>query len=151
MAHGMSAAQDRLAAASDRLVRRNPSARAAARMAGLDPTQCVVMSAWGESMEPTLLDSYSIMVNRDQTRRRLGVSTSCGREESGSEACGQGRGRRLGVGERSSRLEAYSLAPLTPRCRARRSGWPKRCKRLIGQTGIIADGLARSSSTVTLV
>ena len=39
---------------------------------GLDPTQCVVMSAQGESMEPTLPAGCSILVNRGQTRRRVG-------------------------------------------------------------------------------
>ena len=39
---------------------------------GLDPTHCVVMTARGESMGPTLPDGCSILVNRDQTRRRVG-------------------------------------------------------------------------------
>ena len=39
---------------------------------GLDPTQCVVISVRGTSMEPTLMDGCSILVARHRTRRREG-------------------------------------------------------------------------------
>ena len=39
---------------------------------GLDPTQCSVFSVRGESMEETLPDGCSILVDRNQTRRRVG-------------------------------------------------------------------------------
>ncbi len=38
----------------------------------LDPTQCSVFSVRGESMEETLPDGCSILVDRNQTRRRVG-------------------------------------------------------------------------------
>lgn len=37
---------------------------------GLDPTQCVVIGVRGESMEPTLVDGCSILVDRARRRRR---------------------------------------------------------------------------------
>ncbi len=39
---------------------------------GIDTTQCVVISVRGESMEPTLPDGCSILVDRSRTRRRAG-------------------------------------------------------------------------------
>ena len=39
---------------------------------GLDPTQCSVFNVRGESMEETLPDGCSILVDRNQTRRRVG-------------------------------------------------------------------------------
>ena len=36
----------------------------------LDPDQCVVIGARGRSMEPTLMDGCSILVARDERRRR---------------------------------------------------------------------------------
>ena len=39
---------------------------------GLDPTQCSVFHVRGESMEETLPDGCSILVDRNQTRRRVG-------------------------------------------------------------------------------
>ena len=39
---------------------------------GIDPTQCVVIGVRGESMEPTLTDGCSILVDRTRTRRRDG-------------------------------------------------------------------------------
>ena len=39
---------------------------------GLDATQCVVISVRGESMEPTLPDGCSILVDRSRTRRLSG-------------------------------------------------------------------------------
>ena len=39
---------------------------------GLDPTQCVVIGVRGESMEPTLPEGCSILVNRASRRRREG-------------------------------------------------------------------------------
>ena len=86
---------------------------------GLVAPQCRVIQVLGESMEPTLLDSYSIMVNRDQTRRRVGVSTSCGREGSGSEACGQGRGAPVGSWRAIIPPGSIFPGPVTPRCWAR--------------------------------
>ena len=38
---------------------------------GLDPTQCVVIRAVGDSMQPTLPDGCSILVNRASRRRRM--------------------------------------------------------------------------------
>ena len=37
---------------------------------GLDPTQCMVIGVKGESMEPTLPDGSSILVDRSRSRRR---------------------------------------------------------------------------------
>ena len=39
---------------------------------GIDTTQCVVIGVRGESMEPTLPDGCSILVDRSRTRRRDG-------------------------------------------------------------------------------
>ena len=39
---------------------------------GIDPTQCVVISVRGESMDPTLPDGCSILLDRSRTRRREG-------------------------------------------------------------------------------
>ena len=39
---------------------------------GIDLTQCVVIKVRGESMEPTLPDGCSILVDRARTRRRAG-------------------------------------------------------------------------------
>ncbi|MCE2493609.1 MAG: helix-turn-helix transcriptional regulator [Alphaproteobacteria bacterium] len=39
---------------------------------GLDPARCVVIGVTGESMEPTLPDGSSILVDRARTRRRQG-------------------------------------------------------------------------------
>ena len=39
---------------------------------GLDPTQCVVIGVMGESMEPTLPQGCSILVDRSRRRRRQG-------------------------------------------------------------------------------
>ncbi len=39
---------------------------------GLDPTQCVVIGVQGESMEPTLANGGSILVDRARRRRRAG-------------------------------------------------------------------------------
>ena len=39
---------------------------------GLDPTQCRIIGVRGESMEPTLPDGCSILVNRSHLRRREG-------------------------------------------------------------------------------
>ncbi len=39
---------------------------------GLNPNQCSVIGVRGESMEPTLEDGCSILVNRAQRRRRVG-------------------------------------------------------------------------------
>lgn len=39
---------------------------------GIDPTQCVVIGVRGESMEPTLTNGCSILVDRARTRRRDG-------------------------------------------------------------------------------
>ena len=39
---------------------------------GLDPTQCVVIGVEGESMEPTLVEGSSILVDRSRRRRRAG-------------------------------------------------------------------------------
>ena len=39
---------------------------------GIDPTQCVVIGVRGESMEPTLTDGCSILIDRTRTRRRDG-------------------------------------------------------------------------------
>ncbi len=39
---------------------------------GLDPARCVVIGVTGESMEPTLPDGCSILVDRARTRRRRG-------------------------------------------------------------------------------
>ena len=39
---------------------------------GLDPTQCLVIDVRGESMEPTLPEGCSILVNRAQHRRLIG-------------------------------------------------------------------------------
>ena len=38
---------------------------------GLDPTRCMVISVRGESMEPTLPDGCSILVDRARSRRRV--------------------------------------------------------------------------------
>ena len=38
----------------------------------LDPKQCVIIRVAGESMEPTLMDGASILVDRNRTRRRAG-------------------------------------------------------------------------------
>ena len=37
---------------------------------GIDPTQCVVIGVRGESMEPTLPDGCSILLDRSRRRRR---------------------------------------------------------------------------------
>ena len=42
---------------------------------GIDLTQCVVIKVRGESMEPTLPDGCSILVDRSRTRRRDGASS----------------------------------------------------------------------------
>ena len=39
---------------------------------GIDPARCVVISVAGESMEPTLPDRCSILVDRARTERREG-------------------------------------------------------------------------------
>ncbi len=39
---------------------------------GLEPKQCCIIGVTGESMEPTLEDGCSILVNRAQRRRRVG-------------------------------------------------------------------------------
>ncbi len=39
---------------------------------GVDPTQCVVIGVRGDSMEPTLADGCSILVDRARVRRRAG-------------------------------------------------------------------------------
>ena len=39
---------------------------------GLDPTQCAVLRAQGESMEPTIAAGSSILIDRSRTRRRDG-------------------------------------------------------------------------------
>ena len=39
---------------------------------GIDPTQCTVIGVEGESMEPTLPDGCSILVDRSRRRRRVG-------------------------------------------------------------------------------
>ena len=39
---------------------------------GLDPTQCLVIDVRGESMEPTLPEGCSLLVNRAQHRRLIG-------------------------------------------------------------------------------
>ena len=39
---------------------------------GLDPAQCAVISVRGESMEPTLPEGCSILIDRAQLRRRVG-------------------------------------------------------------------------------
>ena len=39
---------------------------------GIDPTQCTVIGVAGESMEPTLPDGCSILVDRSRRRRRAG-------------------------------------------------------------------------------
>ena len=39
---------------------------------GLNPTQCVVIGVEGESMEPTLVEGSSILVDRSRRRRRAG-------------------------------------------------------------------------------
>ena len=42
------------------------------RKHGLDPRQCCVLEVMGESMEPTLVDGASILVNLARQRRRAG-------------------------------------------------------------------------------
>ena len=39
---------------------------------GLDATQCALVRMRGESMEPTLIDGSTILINRPQRRRRVG-------------------------------------------------------------------------------
>ena len=79
---------------------------------GIDPTRCAVIGVAGESMEPTLPDGCSILVDRSRRRRLVGRVYVVRSPDEGIvvKRLAKDARWRLAAGERSPRLEARAVA-----------------------------------------